>query len=69
MVVLREEGGKGIIEGSFKPLTKTRQIHHTDSKEDLGLKMIKFGKHLCIEVIAKDVSFPRSLTSLDTNLA
>jgi hypothetical protein len=37
-----------IIEGSFKPLKKTGQIYHPDSKEDLGLKMIKFWKSLFI---------------------
>jgi len=57
-----------IIEGSFKPLKKTGQIYHPDSKEDLGLKMIKLWKIFFIEVIAKDASFPISLTLLNLEL-
>jgi hypothetical protein len=37
-----------IIEGSFKPLMKTGQIRHPNSKENSGLKMIKFGKFFLI---------------------
>jgi hypothetical protein len=58
----------GIIEGSSKPLMKTKQICHSDSREDSGLKMIKFRKGIFKEVIARDVSFPMSLTSLNLEL-
>jgi len=47
---------------------KTKQIFHSDSREDSGLKMIKFRKGIFKEVIARDVSFLMSLTSLNLEL-
>jgi hypothetical protein len=45
----------------LKPLTKTRQIHHIDSRKDSNLKIIKFKNGFFIEVIAKDVTFPMNM--------
>jgi len=47
---------------------KTGQIHHLDSREDSGLKIIKFWKIFFIEVISKDAIFPNNLTSLNLKL-
>jgi hypothetical protein len=46
----------------LKPLTKTGQSRHIDSRKDSNLEIIKFRDGFFIEVIAKDVSFPMNLT-------
>jgi hypothetical protein len=54
---LEEEWEMKIFEGSIKPLMKIRQIVSLDSKKDLSLKLIEFGRGFFIEVISKVLAF------------